>query len=606
MKYTIDLDFALGYSPLLVPSAAADMGLPWDDVFGVLHSSRDASGYDWAAMSADQIALIKMRWHNVHPWYTADWDYGLATVAFFCAAIFAVFLLHVTAWFRVRQQKRSQRLTLTDRIAAALRYFSARQFRVAPLGYYAPALGSLVGVAGMIIFVFVLMLSARPYIWPNPAMGHSPPLATRTGWMALGIMPFMIAFAAKANWVTLVTGTSHEKLQVFHRWSAVLMYVTALVHTCLFIMHDRAMGTLSSQWYSSEFFWTGTVALVPQTFLVLGSWSVFRNRYYEIFKNASGLFMAAMLVHIDFTLSSWDYFIATGALYFTSWFYREGRTLLVSRLGLPATVESAGPGLVKLTIHGVGDKIRWAPGQHAFVRVLSLGIHALTTHPFTIVSLPQDKDKDAVMIMAVRSGTTRALARRAADAAPWSTRVLFDGPYGGVRFPVRAHEAVFLCAGGTGATFVLPVLADLVAQRARICRRVELVIAVRDEDAYEWMQAFIDTALKDAPECIAIYVRIFFTCSGAEKIKQDPDDASSLARGVIAYGRPSLSAIVNEAKHSATSVAMIGCGPETFMYDLRNAVADAQLEILDGLGCLCKDLFFHGESYRCVFGEEDV
>ena len=39
------------------------------------------------------------------------------------------------------------------------------------------------------------MLAVRPYYWPNMAMGHSMPIATRSGWIAIAIMPFMMYVA---------------------------------------------------------------------------------------------------------------------------------------------------------------------------------------------------------------------------------------------------------------------------------------------------------------------------------------------------------------------------------------------------------------------------
>lgn len=41
------------------------------------------------------------------------------------------------------------------------------------------------------------------------------------------------------------------------------------------------------------------------------------------------------------------------------------------------------------------------------------------------------------------------------------------------------------------------------------------------------------------------------------------------------------------------------CGPDGFLYDVRNAVAESQLVIADGFGT-CKDMFLHTETYRCV------
>lgn len=47
----------------------------------------------------------------------------------------------------------------------------------------------------------------KPYYWPTDAdYGSSPPLATRAGWMALGLLPFVLALSAKANLISALTG----------------------------------------------------------------------------------------------------------------------------------------------------------------------------------------------------------------------------------------------------------------------------------------------------------------------------------------------------------------------------------------------------------------
>lgn len=62
-----------------------------------------------------------------------------------------------------------------------------------------------------------LSLGPKPYYWPNTktvSYGGSPPLATRTGWMAVALLPFVVALSSKANCITALTGVPHEKLQV--------------------------------------------------------------------------------------------------------------------------------------------------------------------------------------------------------------------------------------------------------------------------------------------------------------------------------------------------------------------------------------------------------
>jgi hypothetical protein len=70
-------------------------------------------------------------------------------------------------------------------------------------------------------------------------------------------MPFVFATAGKSNLITLVTGVSHEKLQVFHRWIAYAFFVTALFHTFPFIVVNIRNGVMVEMWKTSVCYWTG-------------------------------------------------------------------------------------------------------------------------------------------------------------------------------------------------------------------------------------------------------------------------------------------------------------------------------------------------------------
>lgn len=138
-----------------------------------------------------------------------------------------------------------------------------------------------------------MTLGPKPYYWPNTrtlSYGSSPPIATRAGFMSLGLFPFVVLTSSKANWVTLVTGISHEKLQVsllllescqrkgtvqrlitsiqvFHRWTSWAMFVLALVHTFPFIVVHIWKGDMVLQWKTSVVYWTGVAAIIPQAYL---------------------------------------------------------------------------------------------------------------------------------------------------------------------------------------------------------------------------------------------------------------------------------------------------------------------------------------------------
>ena len=163
-----------------------------------------------------------------------------------------------------------RRSSVYRRVVAGCRYLSYKSCRISFLHWYSPSAGVwLVGALG-VIFFFSMTLAARPYYWPNTDtvnFGDSPPLATRSGWMSIACLPFVLVLAAKENPISFITGTSHEQLMVFHRWAAWAMFVLALLHTFPFIAYHMSRGDISSQWQSSVFWWTGVVALLSQAWL---------------------------------------------------------------------------------------------------------------------------------------------------------------------------------------------------------------------------------------------------------------------------------------------------------------------------------------------------
>lgn len=199
--------------------------------------------------------------------------------------------------------------------------------------------------------------------------------------------------SVKANMISILTGIPHEKLQVFHHWTNYAMFVLALVHTFPFIIYHIDTGDMVKQWKTSLAYWTGIGAIIPQTYLTIMSLPSIRNRFYKFFKAshiiAAVLFIVFFFLHCDFILSSWDYFVASGAIYFLCLIFSQTRTYLMDVVHT-ATLEPLPCGLVRVSIPTF---IKWSPGQHLFVRFLTPDLHLLTAHPFTISSLYRDPDQ---------------------------------------------------------------------------------------------------------------------------------------------------------------------------------------------------------------------
>ena len=138
-------------------------------------------------------------------------------------------------------------------------------------------------------------------------------------------------------------------------------------------------------------------------------------------------------------------------LYGVSWLARVGRTFY-NGLNARATLEALPENMVKITIP---TELKWRPGQHFFVRFLDLGIHAASSHPFTVATPPKQSEgkEGAVMEIYARvhSGITARLATLAKQGSSGSSRVLLDGPYGGIEGDLKVYDRVLLLAGGSGA-----------------------------------------------------------------------------------------------------------------------------------------------------------
>lgn len=277
----------------------------------------------------------------------------------------------------------------------------------------------------------------------------------------------------------------------------------------------------------------------------------------------------------------------------------------------------------------------WTPGQHVFLRFLTLDAHMITAHPFTISSAAHQTEicghpNEMTFYIKPRTGITRHLARLALRKQEQSmaVRVLVEGPYGGVDSASLAKtDHILVIAGGSGAGFSLGVIEDTARRFARISADtsneqsrspcIQAVYATRTKETADWYAEHIREHQGTYNKC-NLDVSIYVTSPSSSKpdIADDDVDAkqplpatsstapdtsspSSESPSIVhvnpatatpfssprtfVSGRPNLREIIastRAATANSSSLGVIVCGPTSMINDVRDAVAEEQLKVL--------------------------
>ncbi|PMB73076.1 Ferric/cupric reductase transmembrane component 7 [Beauveria bassiana] len=594
----------------------------------LLHSSRDPGK---CTLTPERCTYKSRYWVF---WYEADHVFALPTVYFFLAVI-AVFALghFISVYAPARLTRQS---TPWRRAVAGLRFCAYKTWRIGGpnSSSISQSLGAYLLLGAGVVFFAAMTLGPRPYYWPTDAKyGSSPPLATRTGWMALACMPFILLLSSKANIISAVTGIPPEKLNVWHSWVSWAMFVLALIHTFPFIIYRRDVThDLHKTWITGGVWLTGVIALVAQTWLTFMSISWIRNKFYEFFK-ATHFFFAIVFVvfffiHCAFRLSSWDYFIAAVSLYVACLLFAFAKTYFRHGINHAAHIRCETPHSLRIA---VATKSSWRPGQHVFLRFVACGAHALTAHPLTICSLP-DTDQagsggEMVFFVQPRGGLTGRLAALARNQPNKSVSVLLEGPYGGMPSRwAKGFDRTLLVAGGSGCGFTLALIESWLRAGRSLNgqRHLEVVLATRDPEMRIWyMEELQRLAERQSVQGKTELpgVSVSFCETHDQSVVTDPDPGSSSGdeekRAVVrnvrqpdgsstitslfgvcfSHGRPDTKAAVHRlASADGVTVGVAVCGPASMVYDVGVAAAAAQLRIIRGRPG-ATELFLHKEAF---------
>ncbi|KAK0628362.1 putative FAD binding protein [Bombardia bombarda] len=507
---------------------------------------------------------------------------------------------------------------------------------------------------GLLYTAWITPIKSSTQVNTRTALG---PWADRVGILAYALTPLSVLLASRESLLSLLTGVPYTSFLFLHRWTGYIILAQSVLHTmgwCL--VEARLYNPQPDTWntfIAQPYAVWGVVALALLFLLwVLSLGFVIRRvTGYELFRKAH--YVLAML-YIGAVIGHWKQlqcFLVPGlVLWFLDRFARLVRMGLLHYGGGGGDGNAArGWGFAAAQAEArlwrddkYGDVVRldfahpqtpWKIGQHFFLCFTEGSLWQ--SHPFTPLSLPVEDAQGLgtvrhSYIFRAKGGETRKIAAVVAKklgdglgvlslvkgeekmAATTTTPVILQGPYGEDITDGLSQDVNVLCvAGGTGITYVLPVLLRLATQtRPSPGRRIELVWAVKREQDVEWVQPELDE-LKRYGGAHDIRIRIFVTdddvspspsqrragtpvccCSGLDEkegadIKETGDAAteqgttsssalsSSRDGGSVESGRPDLGVAVSEFIGDVVqgSTRVFGSGPPDMIVQLRSVVA---------------------------------
>ena len=308
-------------------------------------------------------------------------------------------------------------------------------------------------------------------------------IADRTGQISMWLMPPLVLFAGRNNFMQWVSGWPYARFVYIHKWISRVVFMMSIAHGVGMTYNGKGIGKYYTRNAKPYVRW-GYVALVAMSIMVFQGFSYFRRTNYEVFVGVH------IILAVFAIAGTWIHTTEQG---YQMWMYGAvavwvfDRVVRIARLatfGLrSATVQLIANETVKVTVSRPGW---WKPfpGCHAFIHFMRPTCF-WQSHPFTIVDSVTESNTITFYIK-VKGGMTHGLYQYLAQqpAQTAQIKVSIEGPYGNRMAIDRFENDVFI-AGGNGIPGIYYEATDI-AKRLGEKRNVKLYWVVRHYRSLEW------------------------------------------------------------------------------------------------------------------------
>lgn len=375
---------------------------------------------------------------------------------------------------------------------------------------------------GRIIVILTYWAILLAFLWTDVILTPSSPIygykwekvAFRAAWISVSQVPLIYCLSCKFNVISLLTGISYERLNWLHRWSALTLFLTVIVHWSFFFEEWSIANFVSMELSMMPMVKYGFGAWSVVGWMVLSGWGFFRELNYELFvlQHIVAAYVLLWLLHTHVpAYATYNVWMAVGFVVLDRgargiWFcYRNVhlmklwacKNLASFDIGYKATLEPLEKDVTKIVIRDVD--FSWKAGQHVYISIPS--VRLIENHPFTIANVCTDATSDGsrtlelyIKAHAGFSGQLHRLASGQHRSIRQSFRTFVSGPWG-TPPSLRLFETVVLTGSATGASFTVPILQSIASDPGCI-RQVRFHWIIRHRSQLSWFQTRLIAAVQ--------------------------------------------------------------------------------------------------------------
>lgn len=432
-------------------------------------------------------------------------------------------------------------------------------------------------------------------IEPNKVKDLAKLCADRSGITVMWIIPQLVLFAGRNNFMQWISGWSYARQIYIHKWCSRVATILVLVHTVAYtIVGGGFHGKKYLQWYTRDWMIWGTVALAAMMILCFHSIYFLRQRCYEWF------LITHILLAVFAIIGGWIHCEDQG---YGEWYYAAAaiwvfdRLVRIIRLVAFGTRKAEVQLMANETLRVTCTRPKWwkaEPGAHAFIHFLRPTCF-FQSHPFTLVedATTEDGEGTLTMYMKVKGGVTLMLYK-SLDQSPGrraTIPVAIEGPYGS-RIPLDRFNTTVFLTGGHGIPGLYSQARALAEQGTGT--HVKFYWIIRHYQLVEWfypeLQKFnalnVDTVIyvtQPEDEITPITSGLELSGSMTDEKKLDTEYCvdnigalkSRLQRIEFREGRPLVEELVStEIAEASGSIAFTTCGAGPMVDATRKSIAD--------------------------------